>query len=271
MGHHFHLALETPEPNLSEGMRRLQSKFAIRFNKSRKETGRLFQGRFRSIVIEEQGRLAWLCHYIHLNPVRAGVCSLAELKNYRYGSYWYLRKVSKRPKCITLEACLTGAGDLQDTSYGRNKYEAYLDWLQEDAVRKKAIQFDKMSKGWALGTKAFKQELLRDEKRMGAVIKLGTNEAREARELAWELRLNACFKYLKKSQKDVVRDAKSAPWKVAIATHLKTTMLCRTGWLGESLGMGTDAGVSRLTAQGASGDNEEVRRLLKMVNAKFKE
>jgi len=163
---------------------------------------------------------------------------------------------------------LAGAGGLQDTPYGRNKYEAYLDWLQEDDVRQKSLNFDKMSKGWVLGTKTFKQYLLKDEKQMNAAIKLGTNEAREARELAWELRLNACLKYLKKTQMDIAGDAKSAPWKVAIATHLKTTMLCRNGWIGENLSMGTESGVSRLTTQGASGENKVVTKLLKMLTAR---
>ena len=103
---------------------------------------------------------------------------------------------------------------------------------------------------------------------MSAAIKLGTNEAREARELAWELRLNACLKYLNKTQKDIAGDAKSAPWKVAIATHLKTTMLCRNGWIGEALSMGTESGVSRLTTQGASGENKAVTKLLKTFTAR---
>ena len=271
MGNHFHLALETPEPNLSEGMRVMQSKFAIRFNRFRNETGRLFQGRFRSIVIEDNERLSWLCHYIHLNPVRAGICPLSDLKNYRYGSYWYLRRSSKRPGFFNAETCLEGAGCLRDNPYGRNKYEAYLDWLQEDNVRQKSLNFDKMSKGWVLGTKTFKQSLLKDEKQLCAAVKLGTNEAREARELAWELRLNACLKLLKKNPNAIQSEAKSASWKVAIATHLKTKMLCRNGWIGEALSMGSESGVSRLTSQGASGTKKEVGKLLKSLTARFKE
>ena len=58
MGNHFHLAVETPQGNLSEGMRWLQATFANRFNRFRKETGRLFQGRFKSLVVEDGERLA---------------------------------------------------------------------------------------------------------------------------------------------------------------------------------------------------------------------
>ena len=53
MSNHYHLALETPEPNLVEGMRWLQSTFANRFNRFRGERGHVFQGRYNAILIED--------------------------------------------------------------------------------------------------------------------------------------------------------------------------------------------------------------------------
>jgi hypothetical protein len=52
LSNHFHLCLGTPRGNLSEGMRWLQATFANRFNRYRKESGHLFQGRFKSLVVE---------------------------------------------------------------------------------------------------------------------------------------------------------------------------------------------------------------------------
>ena len=66
MGNHYHLAIETPLGNLSSGMKWLQGVFATRYNRFRKERGHLFQGRYKSILVEGGERLAWLCHYIHL-------------------------------------------------------------------------------------------------------------------------------------------------------------------------------------------------------------
>ncbi|MGH9818223.1 MAG: transposase, partial [Candidatus Acidiferrales bacterium] len=86
MGNHFHLAMETPRGNLSEGMRWLQATFASRFNRLRKESGRLFQGRFKSLAVEDLQRLSWLCHYIHLNPVRAKICRVEQLRDQRWSS-----------------------------------------------------------------------------------------------------------------------------------------------------------------------------------------
>jgi REP element-mobilizing transposase RayT len=75
MGNHFHLFLETPSPNLVEGMKWLQNAYTRRFNTRHKEWGRLFGDRYKAIPVE--GRTGdfygALCDYIHLNPVRAGL------------------------------------------------------------------------------------------------------------------------------------------------------------------------------------------------------
>jgi putative transposase len=58
MRNHFHLAVETPEPNLSDGMRWLQATWAARFNRFRGETGRPFQGRYKGLHVEPGHALA---------------------------------------------------------------------------------------------------------------------------------------------------------------------------------------------------------------------
>jgi len=58
MGTHFHLAIETPEPNLSDGMQWLQGTWAQRFNRFRGEVGRPFQGRYKAFHVEP-GHAGW--------------------------------------------------------------------------------------------------------------------------------------------------------------------------------------------------------------------
>jgi putative transposase len=70
MRNHFRLVMETPEPNLVDGMHWLQSTFATRFNRLRGESGHLFQGRHQSLPIENSAALVRVVDYIHLNPVR---------------------------------------------------------------------------------------------------------------------------------------------------------------------------------------------------------
>lgn len=74
MSNHFHLAFEITEPNLSEGMKWLQGTWIRRYNMLRRIVGRPFQGRFQALLVAPGHALGQVCHYIHLNPVRAGLC-----------------------------------------------------------------------------------------------------------------------------------------------------------------------------------------------------
>lgn len=85
MGNHYHLLVETPKANLSAFMHALQSGYTTYFNKKRNRSGHLFQGRFKSILVEKDSYLLELSRYIHLNPIRA---RLAERpRDYPFSSY----------------------------------------------------------------------------------------------------------------------------------------------------------------------------------------
>ncbi len=266
MGNHFHLALETPEPNLSEGMRWLQSVYAGRYNRFRKEAGHLFKGRFKSILVGDWDRLAWLCHYIHLNPARAGICDVFRLKDYAYSSYPKLFRKASRDSSMSFKACLVGAGGLQDTPAGRRRYTQYLDWLSEDDQAQKDEAFEKMSKGWAIGSTDFKKAVVADEANRLAAVETADKDFSEIREDTWEAELARCTKALGKTNKDILDDPKAADWKVAIATRLKTTRLCKNPWLSRRLNMGAPAGVSQYSTQLKSGDRRNAAKLLKRIS-----
>lgn len=71
MDNHYHLLIETPEANLVRGMRRLNGVYTQAFNRRRKKSGHVFQGRYKSILVDKDNYLLELCRYIVLNPVRA--------------------------------------------------------------------------------------------------------------------------------------------------------------------------------------------------------
>ena len=85
MDNHYHLLLETPEANLSRGMRRLNASYTQRFNRRHGRVGHVLQGRFKSILVEKESYLLELCRYLVLNPVRAGVVDTAP--DWRWSSY----------------------------------------------------------------------------------------------------------------------------------------------------------------------------------------
>jgi REP element-mobilizing transposase RayT len=72
MDNHYHLLVETPEPNLSRGMRRLNGVYTQTFNRRHGLVGHLFQGRYKAIVVDRDSYLLELSRYVVLNPVRAG-------------------------------------------------------------------------------------------------------------------------------------------------------------------------------------------------------
>jgi putative transposase len=78
MGNHYHLVAETPDANLSRGMRDLNGQYTQQFNRRHGRVGHVFQGRFSGILIERESHWLELARYVTLNPVRAGMVSSPE-------------------------------------------------------------------------------------------------------------------------------------------------------------------------------------------------
>ncbi|HET7854966.1 MAG TPA: transposase, partial [Gaiellaceae bacterium] len=74
MPNHYHLVIETPQPNLSVGMQRLNSRYAAWFNWRRGHVGHVFESRFYSGPVESNAHLLEVARYVVLNPVRARLC-----------------------------------------------------------------------------------------------------------------------------------------------------------------------------------------------------
>ncbi|MGH8018797.1 MAG: transposase [Opitutaceae bacterium] len=270
MGNHYHLALEMPQGNLTAGMRWLQSVYASRFNRFRAERGHLFQGRFKSLAVEDRERLGWLAHYIHLNPVRARICEASELASYRWSSLWYLNEPRQRPAFLNLETCLAGAGGLKDTPAGRRNYGRYLAWLAADEPARKAAEFERMSRGWAIGSTKFQEAVAQEEQKMRASGKLTQAEARAARELVWLATLKRCMRVLGRGAPQAQGDAKSADWKVAIAAFMKQRLLGTNQWLAQQLNMGSPFAVSRYAGELEQGKRRGASKLHATLKAKVK-
>ena len=86
MRNHFHLAVQTPEPNLSLGMKWLQGTWAVRFNRRRGEVGQPFQGRYKAVHVEPGESMLRVIDCIHLNPVRAGIVAVERLGDFHWSS-----------------------------------------------------------------------------------------------------------------------------------------------------------------------------------------
>lgn len=267
MGNHFHLAIETPEPNLIDGMRWLQSTFASRFNRFRKANGHLFQGRYKSLIVDPDEGLGPLCHYIHLNPVRARLCEVEALSDWPWTSLRWMVKPRQRASWFSPAAALSHAGALPDTPNGRNLYVQYLGWLAEDQPAQKSLRFEAMSRGWVIGSREFQKELMKEHKMAEARIELGDRESDEIRGVILRERLSALLARLGKTEADLGAEAKSAPWKIAIAAVMKTTTVATNAWLAQHLQMGSMYQVSRMVSSWLSKPD---KKLVKKLGASAK-
>lgn len=244
MGNHYHLALETPHGNLVAGMHWLQGTFANRFNRFRGAHGHLFQGRYKSLLVEEGERLGTLCHYIHLNPARADLVPIAHLASYRYSSYWYLHHPRQRPKFLRIETALVAAGALGDNASGRSSYASFLAWQLTAGPAGRSAAYESMSRGWALGGAEFKRSLLQDHEVAEEIRAWESDGARQVREAKWRLVLEKLMREVPPKERADRRG--SAPWKVNAAVAMKKTTDADNRWLAAQLEIGSSRYLAKL-------------------------
>ena len=101
MDNHYHLLIETPEPNLTRGMRRLNQVYTQRFNRRHRRVGHVLQGRYKAIVVDKDGYLKELIRYVVLNPVRAKRVRLPE--RWAWSSYRATAGLSAAPPWLAVD------------------------------------------------------------------------------------------------------------------------------------------------------------------------
>jgi REP element-mobilizing transposase RayT len=108
MENHYHLLIETPDGNLSKGMRELNGVYTQGFNQRYRRVGHLFQGRYKAIIVEKDDHLSSLCRYVVLNPERAGLIKRPE--QWRWSSYRATAGWTKRASFLTVDWVLSQFG-----------------------------------------------------------------------------------------------------------------------------------------------------------------
>ena len=131
MPNHFHLLVKTPLGNLQEFMRHFNICYTSYYNRAHDRTGHLYQGRYKSFLVDADHYLQEVSRYIHLNPLRVKSRSgmrLDEkrkyLRNYRWSSYeGYVSTANRRPFLRVREVLDYFGGD---GARGRRKYEDFV-------------------------------------------------------------------------------------------------------------------------------------------------
>ena len=245
MSNHFHLVIETPRPNLVEGMKWLLGTYTMRFNRRHRLSGHLFAGRYKSLLVDERtpDYLRAVCDYVHLNPARAGLVAKTEaLSSYRWSSYPAYLKPRLRPAWLRCDRLLGEHGLVKESGRSRLEFARRMEARRQEPNNAGETA---LRSGWRFGAEDFAAHLLdRLEFKTGEhhrpVERSETEEEKALRiirsglaELGWgerELRLTR----------------KSDPNKLALARRLRAETAVSLKWIAMHLQMGSWTHVSNL-------------------------
>jgi len=244
MSTHFHLVVETPQPNLVVGMKWLLGTYTIRFNRRHQEFGHLFSGRYKSLIVDGSGTgyLKSVCDYVHLNPVRAGLLQPRKpVESYLWSSYGQcLKAPGKRAAWLRVDRLLGEWGIPKDSPAGRKRFAQCM----EHRRRQESPDADwkAVERGWFLGDKAFKEELL-EQMHQRRKDHYGP-ELREADLVHAEGVLKDQLRQRGWTEAELDRRRKGDPEKIEIASQLRARTTMPLKWIAHRLKMGTWTHVS---------------------------
>jgi putative transposase len=150
MTNHYHLLVETPDANLSKGMRQLNGTFTQAINRKHQRVGHLFQGRYKAILVDKDAYLLELSRYIVLNPIRANM--VQALNDWPWSNWYAVMGLAASPSWLATDALLSLFAKQRKTA--REKYAAFVQQGKGEPV------WDKLSNQIFLGNDDFVQSHL---------------------------------------------------------------------------------------------------------------
>ena len=264
MGNHYHLLIQTPEPNLVAGMQWLQNTYTRRFNIRHRLWGRLFGDRYKAVPVEGEGfYYETLLDYIHLNPVRAALVNPKagqSILDFPWSSVagGIALLPGRRPPWLAAGEAL-GAFACPDTAAGRRKWVERLDqrarqeMAESCGIPAAAPEADgrasTLRRGWYWGSQAFAERLLKlgeavlKQKRgrtYRASLESRAHGEQEARRL-----LEAGIEAAGLAPGDLAKLKGSDPRKIAIAQVIRSRTTVSMSWIAGHLSMRSAANASQ--------------------------
>jgi len=201
MENHYHLFIETPSGNLSRIMHHINGAYTTYFNTKHQRTGHVFQGRYKSILVQADEYAKELSRYIHLNPVRAGIVN--NPGEYEWSSFRFYISNRKSPKWLKRDMILG--------FFNSNPITAminYRDFVYGLLGKEMKSPLEKPPCSFILGSEEFigemKERFLRDKKMernlpglrevmdrpdLNMLEKIVDNEIKSDKKLAWQVKL----------------------------------------------------------------------------------
>jgi putative transposase len=150
MDNHYHLLFRTNRANLCRSMQWFGATYTKRFNLRHNRSGHLFQGRFKNMLVQNDAYLLQLSHYIHRNPLRAGIVRrVADCKWSSYRAYAYGRK---DPNWLNTDVILSQSVNVKD------RHRAYRESMQKYSKEEQRVWED-LRHGIFVGTEKFVKKI----------------------------------------------------------------------------------------------------------------
>ena len=208
MSNHFHFALQTSTRPLAELMQRLTTGYARYFNERHGHVGHVFQNRYGSRLIVDDGELATVLSYMARNPLEAHMVGSEEaLRGYRWSSYPALMGASAPHRFVAVGAALKlfGCSPTEAREALRKQVVSGVKWAAAESDRRPPVTLnrDRAARFAALAGEACARRLVnlheaRSRCRRTDVLDARAEIAQRAaaegfsgREIAAELRVSA--------------------------------------------------------------------------------
>ena len=149
MDNHYHLLVRTRHANLKKAMHWFGTTYAQRFNRRHFRSGHLFQGRYKSILVQNDAYMLQLSYYIHRNPLRAGI--VKRLTDYRWSSYRSYAYGRKSPRWLSTDLIFS-------QFKSKDRHKRYREKVQGYAKEEKRLWED-LRHGLFLGSKGFVERI----------------------------------------------------------------------------------------------------------------
>jgi REP element-mobilizing transposase RayT len=117
MPNHYHLVVQAPSGHLSDAMKALNGRYALRFNRRYGRDAHLFKNRFGAVRQKTEGQFFWALRYTVRNPVVNGLC--AQPEEWPWSSYRASVGLEKAPKYLDLARLLAYFADGPEQAMSR--------------------------------------------------------------------------------------------------------------------------------------------------------
>lgn len=257
MDNHYHLLFKTPQPNLVEGMKWLQTTYSMRFNRKHGFVGHLFAGRYKSMLVEATNAhyFSTIIDYIHLNPARAG---LVRAHNFITANKWtslptWISQRKDRPSWIYPEKGLTAFG-CEDTPDGRQKYLDHLvgrfeaECMDEQSLIPSGhVGSSTAQRGWCYGSLAFRKGIIASMEKLAKrspgryAEKIPDIEQYRAEQVIMK-----GLRFFNMTEEQLLQTPFSHPSKLIMALAARRHAVVPYAWIAQRLNMGSPRSLGTL-------------------------